>query len=233
MTIEAISFIIGGILIGTAIIGGGFEIKEIKMPHVGAGPRFFSLIVGSFFILIGLGMWELQQVNPSDSQAAVSALAPGGTPPVETVAPASPANTGPAAAEVTQVATEQVLPDLETEPATDFTGIHGRMQLTWNIEGYGYSAFMETAGQVGVVRVTYLDETGQEVQVDQDLVLYQDANLRAYQGMDPRYAGTGTPHPSYAPDIFRLVELQSGRWSITEVCDTRYACAPVSMEVLP
>lgn len=67
----------------------------------------------------------------------------------------------------------------------------------------------------------------------QDLELQQGANMLFYRGANPRYAGTATPYPTYSPDAFRLVEMQSGVWSITEVCDEQGVCAPVQTQPLP
>ena len=61
MTRKLTSVAIGGLPIATAIVGGGFEIKEIKMPRVGPGARTGALVVGTLFILMGLGIWETAQ----------------------------------------------------------------------------------------------------------------------------------------------------------------------------
>lgn len=63
--------------------------------------------------------------------------------------------------------------------------------------------------------------------VYQDLELRQDGRLLYYMGSNPRDPADGTPASTYSPDGFRLVEVQSGVWSITEVCDLQGVCAPV------
>jgi len=50
------SFIFGAILLAVAILGGGFEIKEIKVSNVTTGVRLVAGIVGLIFI--ALGFWE-------------------------------------------------------------------------------------------------------------------------------------------------------------------------------
>ena len=39
MTLQSMSFIFGAILLAVAILGGGFEIKEIKVSNVSMGVR--------------------------------------------------------------------------------------------------------------------------------------------------------------------------------------------------
>jgi hypothetical protein len=54
MSSEVLSFIFGGLLILTGIIGGGFEIKELKIPKVTWPTRLAALAVGLLFIGMGL-----------------------------------------------------------------------------------------------------------------------------------------------------------------------------------
>jgi hypothetical protein len=49
MTLQSMSFIFGAILLAVAILGGGFEIKEIKVSNVSIGVRALAGIVGLFF----------------------------------------------------------------------------------------------------------------------------------------------------------------------------------------
>ena len=56
MTPQSMSFIFGAILLAVAILGGGFEVKEIKVSKVSVGVRIIAGIVGLFFI--GLGLWQ-------------------------------------------------------------------------------------------------------------------------------------------------------------------------------
>lgn len=50
MSVEAMSFILGGLLIAVGLFGGGIEVKEMKIPPVGQIVRGFSLVVGLVFI---------------------------------------------------------------------------------------------------------------------------------------------------------------------------------------
>ena len=43
----------GGILLFVGVLGGGFELKELKVPKVGVGVRVLSTIVGLVFVCLG------------------------------------------------------------------------------------------------------------------------------------------------------------------------------------
>jgi len=70
MTPQSMSFIFGAILLAVAILGGGFEVKEIKVSNVTVGVRIIAGIVGLFFIV--LGFW------PQPIALTESGSAPGG-----------------------------------------------------------------------------------------------------------------------------------------------------------
>jgi hypothetical protein len=53
MNLQAMSFIFGAILLAVAILGGGFEIKEIKVSNVTIRVRIISGVVGLIFIGLG------------------------------------------------------------------------------------------------------------------------------------------------------------------------------------
>ena len=71
MTPQSMSFIFGAILLAVAILGGGFEVKEIKVSNVSVGVRIVAGIVGLFFIV--LGFWQ-QPIALTESGSA-----PGGS----------------------------------------------------------------------------------------------------------------------------------------------------------
>ncbi len=64
---KTIAFIFGVILIGIGILGGGFQLRELNIPKVGWFPRFFSIIVGAFFIVLGVGLDTPPAVAPDTS----------------------------------------------------------------------------------------------------------------------------------------------------------------------
>jgi hypothetical protein len=56
IAIETILALLGALLILTGGIGGGFEIKEAKIPKVGLGGRIVSLVMGVCCLIIAVGM---------------------------------------------------------------------------------------------------------------------------------------------------------------------------------
>ena len=73
MSLQSMSFIFGAILLAVGILGGGFEIKEIKVSNVSIGVRIVAGIVGLVFI--GFGFWQ----QPSTVTGSESAPANSGT----------------------------------------------------------------------------------------------------------------------------------------------------------
>ncbi|MBD1884692.1 hypothetical protein [Microcoleus vaginatus] len=56
MELKILTFILGSILLLIGIFGGGFQIKELKIPQIGKFSRFLATSLGIFFILISLGL---------------------------------------------------------------------------------------------------------------------------------------------------------------------------------
>src|SRR5215471_18549529 len=56
MTLQSMSFIFGALLLAVGILGGGCEVKEIKVSNASIGVRIIAGIAGLFFI--GLGFWQ-------------------------------------------------------------------------------------------------------------------------------------------------------------------------------
>nr|WP_316642334.1 hypothetical protein [uncultured Roseateles sp.] len=54
MSLETMSFILGGILVAAALFGGGLEIKELKLPQIGTIGRVLAAIVGAGFIALAI-----------------------------------------------------------------------------------------------------------------------------------------------------------------------------------
>lgn len=59
MTTEVLAFIFGCILVLIGIIGGGFEVKELKIPKVGWPTRVIAIIGGIDFISLGIELPDL------------------------------------------------------------------------------------------------------------------------------------------------------------------------------
>ena len=52
MTLQSMSFIFGAILLAVAILGGGFEIKEIKVSNVTVSVRIIAGIVALLLLVL-------------------------------------------------------------------------------------------------------------------------------------------------------------------------------------
>ncbi|HXH71541.1 MAG TPA: hypothetical protein VNI58_01835 [Mariprofundaceae bacterium] len=48
--------ILGGLLVLTSVLGGGFEVKEVKIPKIGGWARMLAGIIGTILIVLGIGM---------------------------------------------------------------------------------------------------------------------------------------------------------------------------------
>ena len=85
MTLQTMSFIFGALLLAVGILGGGFEVKEIKVSNASIGVRIIAGIAGLFFI--SLGFWqqlsavlEPPPTTPTTHSAPTSAPTPAPTP---------------------------------------------------------------------------------------------------------------------------------------------------------
>ncbi len=231
MTIEVVSFIIGGILIGTAIVGGGFEIKEIKMPRVGAGVRVVSLLVGSGFLLLAMGMWGLNNPQLMAESLSTNALMPATD--TMSVAPETQSGSRSVASPQSAAAVEEQVVWAQDEPATPaFTGFSSQNQVIWKADGISYRGQASFNGPTGFLRVAYMDPVSQtEQQVDQDLVLQESEGVFWYTGSDARDAYTQhmLDDTQYMEDSFRVVPDEQGGWTIDQVCAVG-TCASVLIQ---
>ncbi len=79
MSGDVLILILGGLLVTIGVIGGGFEVKELKVPKVGGGSRILAGIVGSVLIIVGIGMgtstpapaYPKAEVGISDNKASL------------------------------------------------------------------------------------------------------------------------------------------------------------------
>jgi hypothetical protein len=67
MSIDTMAFILGGLLVAVALLGGGLEVRELKIPSVGRISRLLCFIVGAVFI--GLAVF----LNPHEKETDPSA----------------------------------------------------------------------------------------------------------------------------------------------------------------
>jgi hypothetical protein len=54
MTVEVMMCVFGALLVLTGIVGGGLEVKELKIPKVGMPSRVAAYVSGFLFILMGV-----------------------------------------------------------------------------------------------------------------------------------------------------------------------------------
>ena len=227
MNLPFLSFLAGCILIGVAVIGGGFEVKELKMPRVGILVRLASMGVGVGFIFLALGLFAIEK-DPSlmSAQPGLPASTLTGGPITDTRA------STPAATEGTQTQEAATLTD--TMPATSsdisvFGGFSGSNILTWSVQGVTFTGTTYMNGQTGVIRISFVGADGQQYSVDEDLQLQQADGRIWYAGSNPRYSGTNTAFPEYRPDWFTLVQLPDGEWTYAQACDPD-GCNDVTVE---
>lgn len=63
MELNLVAFLFGAILLAVAILGGGFELKELKVPKVSWFPRLMSAFMGMVFVVVGIGL-ETPPIDP-------------------------------------------------------------------------------------------------------------------------------------------------------------------------
>jgi polyglycine hydrolase-like protein len=74
MSIDTMSFILGGLLVAVALLGGGIEVRELKIPSVGRAGRVLSFIVGAIFIGLAIFLSPREkEKQPSADSAAPAA----------------------------------------------------------------------------------------------------------------------------------------------------------------
>lgn len=96
MSIETIAFLFGVLLLSVGILGGGFELKELKVPRVGGLPRASAAVLGLVFVGLGIGIKNDVPLLAALRPSAAAETAPAA--PAPTVLAAGPAlQPGPAA----------------------------------------------------------------------------------------------------------------------------------------
>lgn len=220
MTLQILSFLMGCVLIGVAVVGGGFELKELKVPRVGYGARAFALFVGLAFIGTGIGLSLVGTERRDDIPTTRIVIDGPGVHAFSTdsIQAAPP----PAASSAREV--------VETQPQR-FAGLQGHLRLSWEMSGEVYQAEVVLRGGAGFARVAYATPQYGVLQVDEDLALQQEGDVVMYVGANPRWTANQQP-ATYYPDYFRVTPTAGG-WTIGQICDQTQRCSPVTTEVLP
>jgi len=72
MSLQAMSFIFGALLLAIGILGGGFEVKEIKVSSVSGKVRVVAAGVGALFVILGF-------LQPKDMTGLIGLVVPIGS----------------------------------------------------------------------------------------------------------------------------------------------------------
>jgi hypothetical protein len=73
MTLEVVSFVFGAVLVCIAVFGGGFELRELKVPVVAGAARAFAFLGGAFFIGLGIALSDSVAGGADRSRGSVPA----------------------------------------------------------------------------------------------------------------------------------------------------------------
>lgn len=79
MTLQTMSFIFGALLLAVGILGGGFEVKEVKVSNVTTTARIAAAVVGVIFVVLGFwqpGSLTLIGQTPTPAPSATTTPAP-------------------------------------------------------------------------------------------------------------------------------------------------------------
>jgi hypothetical protein len=68
MTLQIVIFGFGAMLLLIGILGGGLELRELKIPQVGRAARLLAAVFGLVFILAGTGM-KSESPDPREPQS--------------------------------------------------------------------------------------------------------------------------------------------------------------------
>lgn len=102
MNVQLAAFMFGCLLLMVAIVGGGFELKELKLPKVGRASRLTACVFGMLFICLGTRPDFVARIAPAPAPApapAAAALAAAASQ-APKVAEATPARLDPAPVQV-------------------------------------------------------------------------------------------------------------------------------------
>jgi hypothetical protein len=70
MSIEVMSFILGGLLVAVGLLGGGIEVRDLKVPPVGRAARVLSFCGGVAFVVLAMFVGR----HVSDPSASVKSV---------------------------------------------------------------------------------------------------------------------------------------------------------------
>src|SRR5262245_53541328 len=71
MTLDTMAFVLGVLLIATGVLGGGLEVKELKLPRISGTARLGSAIVGLALVVLGLSINLKWIVSTEESKKSI------------------------------------------------------------------------------------------------------------------------------------------------------------------
>lgn len=72
MSLETMTFVLGGILLAAGLFGGGLEIKELKLPQINGVARIGSGVVGFGFVTLALAINLGWIKHPTEGSASTA-----------------------------------------------------------------------------------------------------------------------------------------------------------------
>jgi hypothetical protein len=151
------AFLFGALLFLIAILGGGFEVKEIKIPRVSLLGRSISTVVGGAFICLGLVVTA--QENPVSSKESASSPTTTVTQTPSTTRPAS--NTRLLPSQAIRVTASSSLPPQGGNDYKPKNTLDNRPWTAWNEgapgDGEGASLLYEFDRQANLQRLDIIN----------------------------------------------------------------------------
>lgn len=217
MAIDALAFCFGGLLLFVALLGGGFEVKELKVPRLTWVPRTVFGSLGAIFILIGLGR---QPPTNEHHEEQIS--------PVQNAPPSTNWVPGPAPI---PVKFDNTVGPTEAQLTGGFSGLHGTALVRWSAGEFQYVAQLQLQGQVGLAAVQFASATVRGA-AKEDLVLQATSSGWLYMGSNVRDPSDNRSleDGEYSPDSFRLLQTSAGSWTVSDMCDNQGICSPVQVQ---
>jgi hypothetical protein len=105
--------------------------------------------------------------------------------------------------------------------------LDGDWRLSWRSNGIIHRAQLSMDGNFGTMFVNARLPNGRLIAVQERMRLTPTSRGFVLRGSRPTYPGTGTPHPSYNPDVFQIRPISGSSLNVTN-CSGGF-CVPVSM----
>jgi len=159
MNPETISVLVGAVLVVTGAVGGGIELRELKIPPVKTPTRIIAFVAGIFFVLLGVGL-------KMEEKTAVAQTA--------SVAPAPIPN-------------EDAVPVSAPNRADDVRWLHSQLKSAI-LKASSTEAAARAHHDATILRIVYagdaLEKVAQEIETLAGQGLIADSRLHAQEGWE-------------------------------------------------